>query len=311
VSALITIILPVFLVLGFGYFTVWRGFFSDSAADSLMQFSQKFAIPLLLFRAISRLDLSHGYNAGLMISYYSGSVAAFAIGMLGARLLFHRAWDESVAIGFSALFTNSVLLGLPIMERAYGPGSLGPNFAIISIHAPFCYFLGISSMEIVRNRQASPLRMLAETLKAMFKNALMLAIIAGFIVNLSGITLAGPIAEALDLVVRAALPTALFALGGILYRYRPDGDLRLVAWVCGLSLFLHPAVAYVLSTAVFALPKGMVHSAVLTAAMAPGVNAFIFSNIYGTGRRIAASAVLSGTLLSVFSVTFWLAVLGV
>jgi len=310
VSALFEIILPVFLVLGSGYVAVWRGYFTDSAVDGLMRFSQNFAIPLLLFRAISTLDLAHGYNAGLMISYYTGSVASFAAGLIGARFLFSRPWEESVAIGFAALFTNTVLLGLPIMERAYGPTSLAPNFAIISIHAPFCYFLGITTMEVLRNKGASPMRMLSATLRAMFRNALMLAIGAGFLFNLSGLTLAGPLSEAMNLIVRAALPTALFALGGILYRYRPDGDLRIVAWVCGLSLFLHPTIAYFMSTVVFSLPKGMMHSAVLTAAMAPGVNAFIFANIYGAGRRVAASAVLAGTALSVLSITFWLTVLG-
>ncbi len=53
-------------------------------------------------------------------------------------------------IGFCCLFSNSVLLGLPITERAYGPDALTGNFAIIAFHAPFCYGLGITAMEIVR-----------------------------------------------------------------------------------------------------------------------------------------------------------------
>jgi malonate transporter len=44
-----------------------------------------------------------------------------------------------VAIGFVPLFANSVLLGLPITERAYGADALAGNFAIISIHAAYCY----------------------------------------------------------------------------------------------------------------------------------------------------------------------------
>ena len=42
------------------------------------------------------------------------------------------------------------MLGLAI-TRAYGPDALQANFAIITLHAPFCYGLGITVMEIVRN----------------------------------------------------------------------------------------------------------------------------------------------------------------
>ena len=62
-----------------------------------------------------------------------------------------------------------------------------------------------------------------------------------------------------------------------------------------LSLRLHPAIAYGLSHWVFHLPQGFVRSAVMTAAMAPGVNSYVFASIYGRGQAQAASAVLLAT----------------
>jgi len=310
-GALVEIILPVFLVMSLGYGAVLTGAFPAQSVALLMKFSQNFAIPLLLFRAISTLDLSHGFNPALLGSYYTGSVSVFVLGLLGARFIFSRPWTDSVAIGFSALFANSVLLGLPIMELAFGAQSLAPNYAIVSIHAPFCYFLGIATMEAVKGGKQGLRATIAAIVRAMFKNALMLAILAGFVANLSGLTLPGPVASAFDLMIRAALPTALFALGGILYQYRPEGDMREVLMICVLSLFVHPAIAFVLTTQVFALDISLVRSAVLTASMAPGVNSFIFASMFGVGQRVAASAVLAGTLLSILSVTFWLSVLGV
>ena len=47
----------------------------------------------------------------------------------------------------------------------------------------------------------------------------------------------------------------------------------------------------------------------LTAAMAPGVNAYLFANIYGVGRRVAASAVLIATAVSILTIWAWLAIL--
>lgn len=311
ITALIEVILPVFLVLGFGYFAVRWGFFDQPAIDGLMTFSQNFAIPLLLFRAIATLDLGHGYDLDLFLSYYTGSAISFALGILGARLIFARPMDDAVAIGFSALFANSLMLGLAIMERAYGANSLVPNYAIVSIHAPFCYFLGITTMEIVRNTRGGIFGTARAVTVAMFRNNLMLAIALGFAVNLGGIALPGVLAEALNLIIRAALPVALFALGGVLVRYRPEGDMGAVLMVCVISLFIHPAIAWTLATQVFHLSDGFVKGAVLKAAMAPGVNSYMFANMYGAARRVAATAVLTGTLFSVLSVSFWLTILGV
>jgi malonate transporter and related proteins len=47
----------------------------------------------------------------------------------------------------------------------------------------------------------------------------------------------------------------------------------------------------------------------VTSAMAPGVNAFLFANMYGQARRVAASAVLLGTAVSIVTASFWLVLL--
>jgi predicted permease len=51
-------------------------------------------------------------------------------------------------------------------------------------------------------------------------------------------------------------------------------------------------------------------SGVLTAAMAPGFKAYIFANMYGRARRVAASSVLIATGVSIFTIWVWLALLG-
>ncbi|RYH02415.1 AEC family transporter [Salipiger sp. IMCC34102] len=307
-SALIEVILPVFLVIGFGYLAVWRGLFSDAGVDGLMRFTQSFALPCLLFRAMSDLDLGQNFNAGLLISFYTGAFACFALGIVGARLLFRRDWEDSIAIGFCALFSNTLLLGVPITERAFGTEALAGNFAIIAIHAPFGYFLGITAMEIVRNQGGSRKHLPLKVANAMFHNGLIIGIALGLTVNLTGLTLPGTLSDAIDLMVRAALPAALFGLGGILYRYRPEGDMRAILFVCALSLVVHPLIAWIMGRT-FGLSLEDFRSVVLTAAMAPGVNAYVFANMYGRARRVAASSVLIATGGSILTVWAWLYVL--
>ncbi|MBS1302968.1 AEC family transporter [Loktanella sp. SALINAS62] len=304
-SALIEVILPVFLVIGFGYVAVWRGVFSDAGVDGLMRFTQTFALPCLLFRAMSNLDLSQNFSVALLGSFYAGAFICFVVGTLGGRFLFKRDWEDAIAIGFCALFSNTLLLGVPITERAYGTDALAGNFAIIALHAPFGYFLGITAMEIVRNQGGSRRHLPWKVLNAMFHNGLIIGITLGLLLNLTGLSLPLVLSDAVDLMVRAALPAALFGLGGVLYRYRPEGDMRAILFVCAISLGLHPLIVWTLGRNT-GLNVDEFRSAVVTAAMAPGVNAYVFANMYGRARRVAASSVLIATGGSVLTVWGWL-----
>ncbi|OUS20449.1 AEC family transporter [Litorivita pollutaquae] len=307
---LLNVILPVFLVIGFGYVAVYKKYFTDAHVQGLMKYTQNFAIPCLLFSAISTLDLGQSFHWRLLLSFYSGASLGFFTGLLGAHYIFGRDWEESVAVGFVGLFSNSLMLGLPITERAFGSDALTANYAIISVHSPFCYALGITAMEIARaHANGTPARALVpNVLKAMFRNALILGILMGFAVNLSGVTLPVPVTDAVGLMVQSALPAALFGLGGVLVQYRPEGDIKVIAYAVCISLMVHPAVVWGMSHWL-ALERSELRSAVLTSAVAPGINSYVFANMYGKGRRVAASAVLIGTVVCLITVWLWLMVL--
>lgn len=310
-NALLDVTLPVFMVIGFGYIAARSGLFAESAVDGLMRFAQTFAVPCLLFRSIAQLDLSAAYDAGLLISFYAGAFTSFGAGFLGARLIFKRPLTDSIAIGFACLFSNSLLLGLPITERAYGPAALEGNFAIISIHSPLLYAFGICLMEVARSRdQGLSARTLGlKVLRAIASQPLVIGVACGFVVNLSGLPLPASVWAGVDLMVRAAIPAALFGLGGVLFRYRPEGDRATIVMVCTASLIIHPSVTWLLGTHVFGLDTASLRSAVITAAMAPGVNAYLFAHMYGVAKRVNASAVLMATALSILTTSAWIHIL--
>lgn len=312
-SILFDVVLPVFLVLGFGYLVTWRGLFSESAVDGVMRFAQNFAVPVLLFQSIAKLDLTAEFNMPMLLAFYTGAFASFGVGVAGARWM-GRAPEDAVAIGFVCLFSNSLLLGIPITERAYGAQALAGNWAIITLHSPLLYTFGITVMEFTRARgqQLSVGRVALRALTGVLHTPLVIGILSGLAMNLlmqAGLVLPQGFWEGVAMIARAALPSALFALGGILYRYRPEGDTRLILMCCAASLILHPAITYGMGRA-FGLDLAAMRSAVVTAATAPGVNAYLFASIYGVAKRVAASTVLAATMGAVVTISVWLMILG-
>ena len=246
-TALFDVILPVFLVIGFGYLVAWRGLFAPAAVDGLQRYAQNFGVPVLLFKSMAALDLSAEFDPRLLVSFYAGALASFLVGWVVARRVIGRSPEDSVAIAFACLFSNSLLLGIP--------SGLTMN-----------------------------------------------------VLTMAGLVLPGGFWAAVEMIARSALPAALFALGGVLLRYKPQGDAASIALICACSLILHPALTWGLGQ-MLGLPVAGLRSAVVTAAMAPGVNAYLFANLYQSAIRSAASSVLIATALSILTIWGWLALL--
>ena len=234
----------------------------------------------------------------------------------------------------ASLVRNPEIMALGIQDRIESPDNInvfliGPGFtndkwseiaykclstntknAYLIFDAGALYFLSepkkinVSKSENLRIKE-----LILNVSKAIFKNSLMIGIGLGFVANFLNLSLPAFASDTLDLIVRAALPAALFGLGGVLVRYNPRGDLKLIAYLCVISLIIHPLITMIIAKSIFALPPETFYPAIITAAMAPGMNAYMFANMYGKAKQIAASTVLVGTILSVFTVSIWLLIL--
>lgn len=302
------IVAPVFIVVGAGYLAVKSGLFTAEPIDQLMKFAIQIAIPCLLFRATSTIDLVAAFDWRMLLAYYGGAIACFIIAFFIVRRFFNRRPGEAVGVAFAALFSNLVLLGLPISERAWGADALAPGFALVSVNAPICYLIGITTMEFLRADGRGVTGTTQIVLKAMFRNSIMIGIGLGFVVNLSGLALPDTLTAAIDLLARASLPVALFALGGVLTRYSLSRSIGEASLISLLTLIVQPAIALLLGQ-LLQLPESITRSIVLMAAVAPGLNAYLFASMYNRGLDAAASSVLLSTILSVFSVSAWLLIL--
>lgn len=306
---ILNVVLPVFLLVGAGYAAVRLNLFPDAAVGPLMNFTQNFAIPVMLFLALYNLDFSANFDLELMLSFYSGALTCFILGFLSGRYLFAMSPGESVALAFAAFYSNSVLLGLSISERAYGINEIGPNYAIVAIHAPILYFIGIIAMEFARADGRGATETFRVAGKSIFSNPITMSCLLGIAANLASLPLPGAVVEAGQMLARAGLPAALFGLGGILTRYAIRSSIAPAAVLTVIACIIHPAIAYALTAHVFALDQQLVRSATILAAMAPGVNAYVFSSIYDRANAEVASTVIIATAASVFTAAGWLWVL--
>ncbi len=299
-------VLPVFLILLTGYLVGRFRYLPDNMADALNVYALRIGVPCLLFMAMYQLDFSKAFQIPMLISFYTGAVTCFTLGIILSRVFWGRRPGEAVAVGFCAVFSNSVLIGVPIAQLAFGDAVMTPVFGIIAFHASSLYALGMTTMEFARQDG----RGIGETLKASFSsvivNPLMIAILVGVAFNLSGLKLFGALEQSIDMIRMTAIPVSLVGIGIVLNRYRISSEFTETMLVSVLALGLHPLIAYILSYHVFGLDLLFVKAAVIIAAMPPGMNVYIFANMYNRAVGLSASVLVIANILSVFTITGWL-----
>src|ERR1051325_1813640 len=147
--AIINVILPIFALMALGFAAVRFRLFPAEGIKSLIAFVNNFATPCLLFHSLLTSDLVSAFNLAIIGPFYVGAVICFVVGIVIAIKLFGNAPGVGVSVGFSGTFTNTVLVGLPIMARAYGPQSLPVTLSIIGLHGAILLTVGMVTMELV------------------------------------------------------------------------------------------------------------------------------------------------------------------
>jgi malonate transporter len=307
--SILAVIAPIFALIALGYVAVRQRLYPAEGVKALIAFVNNFATPCLLFYSIGTSDFRSAFNIGIIGPYYFGAFVCFAIGIVVARRIFGNRPGESVAVGFSGTFTNTVLVGLPIMSRAYGEGALPVTLSIIGLHGAILLTLGMVTMELTR-RDGQPLgATLVLAIKRVGSNPLIWGILGGIALSLSGLELAEPVAAFFSMLGQAVVPAALFGIGGALNEFKLSDNWKQALVASLIKLIIHPMIGYALMIWVFQVPMDIARYGILLSSMPAGINIYVFATYYDRGVSVAANTILISTVLSAVTIAGWLFVL--
>jgi len=307
--SIISVILPIFALMAFGFGAVRLKLFPAEGIKSLIAFVNNFATPCLLFHSLVTSDFASAFNPAIIGPFYIGALLCFVLGIVIALRAFGNSPGIAVSVGFSGTFTNTVLVGLPIMQRAYGVDALPVVLSIIGLHGAILLTTGMVTMELMRRDGASLGRTLLTAGKRVASNPLIWGIAAGMIGYFAGLQLIEPADAFLRMMSQAVVPAALFGIGGALNEFKLSDNWQQALVASLIKLIVHPAIAYVLMIWVLHVPMEIARYGILLAAMPAGVNVYVFATYYNRGTSVAANTILIATVASAFTISAWLYIL--
>ena len=307
-AALFGIVAPVFALIGLGAAAIRLRLLDTGAVKGMSDFVFYLAMPSLLFRSmVTAPPLRLLDVAG---SFIAGALLLFVLAALLSRLVLRARIATAGVFALNAVFGNTVMLGVPIIDSAYGTEGVAYLLAVVAFHSALLLPLATILIEADGSGPGGhrgPLAVLRAVLPGLLRNPVVMVIVAAMVWRATGLGLAEPVERLLHLLGAAGPPLALFCLGATLPRPggpKPEGlkGLRDVALASALKLLVMPALV-----AVFAWLAGVRDVAfavvVLAAAMPTGANAFMLARRFGTMMEASASTVVVSTALSLLSLT--------
>ena len=293
---------PIYIVIAIGFAARRAGLFSGPDMRVLGRFVVNFALPALLFTALSQRSLADVLDARYLGAYAIATVTVLLGAAAIARFAQKKSVPKSVLIGVGMAFSNTGFVGYPIVLQILGPPAAVALAMCMIVENVLLLPLALALAEMGSTDEQGWQRTLLQSFAGLGRNPMLLAIVAGLAVSLLGLHLSEPLVRTINMLAMASTAVALFVIGGSLFGLEVRSVLSDAATVAIGKLVLHPLAVFAMLLALAPVDPKLRMAAVIYASM-PMLSIYpILAQRYDE-EGFCAAALLIATLLSFFTVS--------
>jgi hypothetical protein len=286
-----------------GYIAAKWQYLNQTTISQLSKLTFSYIIPAFLFHSMATANFTDMLAPEIFISFYGAVISCFLLCFFIYRRYSSIATNaDSALFSLSACYSNTMIIGLPILIAAYGDKAIAIIFLIMSFHSAVLFFITGFGCSITTNQGFKPIQLI----KSSLFNPLIIAIFLGFIINLMSLQLPIWLNNTLLLIGKPAITLALFILGTSLTIHRVSDNINAVLLASLVKLILLPALVWLLASQLFQLSPLLTAIVVILTACPTGVNAYLVACNYQSQQSLVAGTVVSTTVLSTITLPIWL-----
>jgi len=299
---------PLFALVALGFGLMRWGGWPKSVSEAMTRYVFAVALPAMLFRLMSDFSKLPAVDARLLIAFFGSCLIVFGIGRLLAWRLFRLDGVAQSVFALGGIFSNNVLLGIPLAKATLGEAALPSVALVLVFNSLILWTLVTVSVEWARHGSFS-VAGLAKTVKAVATNPIVASIVSGTLFGLAGLGVPALLDAPLAMLGSSAAPLSLVALGMGLAEYGIRAGWQQSAAICVLKLLVQPFVVWLLAL-LLGLPRLETQVVVLLAALPVGANVYLMSRQFKTLEGPVAAALVITTALAAATAPLVLTLLG-
>ncbi len=307
---ILAVLFPVLAIALLGYGSLTLGWLNRKDADTLARFTFSILIPALLFVSTARSEFDLANALDFLAAYYVVVLAVFALGLLVAARLFAFGAEKQAVFAMGCAYSNTTIVGIPVVSQALGEEGLLPLFLLISIQNLVMFTVGTIAAERQHLSSGTVSHAVVGLLKQLIKSPITASLMLGLLINAVGIPIWDPLFNSIELLSRAAVPASLFVLGMSLQQYRLRQAVAPALAMTLINIVLLPVLVWLSMFYLFEVDPMWARAGILASAMPVGVSAYVFANRYDTGHGTVAAGSLLSALCSVVSLSLVLVLIG-
>ena len=295
---------PLFVLIFLGYALTRIGKWPLTISEGMNRFVFNVALPCMLFRVMSDFYKSPPVDVRLLLAFFGSCLLIFMLGRLLGTWLFRLDGVAGTVFALGGIFSNNVMLGIPVATVLLGPQALPSVALVLVFNSLILWTLLTLSVEWAKQGSFS-LKGIGHTLLSVAKNPLIIGILSGTAWSFLKQPLPTIAAEPLRMLGSIAAPLSLVTLGMSLAHYRVRDGLRESYTICLLKLILQPMTIWAIAWLVH-LPPLESRVVVLLGSMAVGVNVYLMSQKFNVLTGPAAASMLFSTLFAAVTTPVWM-----
>jgi len=294
-----SITLPVFSLVFIGIWLKWRNKIDDAFTSKASYIVFNLALPVLMFAAIVRTDISQIANARLITFALSIAFVSFFVLWFGAR--FYRLKAANLGVFVQASFRSNLgILGLAFCVTTFAEPGLAIGALLLAVITPIYNILSIYALTHAASMEAK--MNWPQLLKDVITNPLIVAILCAL--PLAYMQWQPPMImmRSIDYLAAMTLPLALICIGGSL-SLSALRQSQALSWLSvTIKLVLLPLVVG-LSAYGFGFRGVELGCLILMFASPTAAASFVMVRAIGGNHVLAANIIALTTLVSMFTLS--------
>ena len=294
-----SITLPVFSLVFIGIWLKWRNKIDNDFTITSSYIVFNLALPVLMFAAIVRTDISQIGNPRLVIFALVMALLSFVFLWFGSRAVIGERKNLGVFVQ-GCVRSNLGILGLAFCVTTFGQEGLAVGALLLAIITPLYNILSIYALTHAASEGA---KLDGWSLfRGVLSNPLIVAILLALPFAYWQISLPDVVMRSIDYLAAMTLPLALICIGGSL-SVQALKQTQWLSWVAVIiKLLLMPGIIAVLAFLVGF--RGVELGCLILMFGSPTAAAsFVMVRSIGGNHELAANIIALTTLISLFSIS--------
>lgn len=297
---------PVFLLMVLGYILKLFKLVDEPFVKTLNSFNFKITLPVLLFRDIVESDFYSVWDTSYVL--YCFFVTLFCIAVIWLlTALFYKNKAHTGEFVQASFRGSAAVLGVAFIQNIYGNSGMAPLMIIGTV--PLYNMAAVTILSFTGpNAGGLNGASLKKSIRGIVTNPIIIGIILGMVISVSGFHLPIILAKSIDSVSSLATPLALIGLGAGFEGRKALREIKPTIICTVVKLLVQPLLFLPLAAYMGFRDEKMVALLIMLGAPTT-VSCYIMAKNMGHEGTLTSSVVVATTFLSSVTITFWLFIL--